>query len=71
MKNNKFDQFYTNPRICEQIVNQLNSLFDLTKFQFIEPAAGTGNFIDALYKIGVDIAKVKAYDIDPKSNSKF
>lgn len=71
MKNNIFDQFYTNPRICERIVKEINNLFDLTKFYFIEPAAGTGNFIDALYKIGIDIEKVKAYDIDPKSNSKI
>lgn len=70
MKNNIFDQFYTNPNTCEVLVKQINSFFDLSKFHFIEPAAGTGNFIDALYKIGVDVhERVYAYDIEPKSNN--
>lgn len=69
MKNNKLDQFYTNPKITDEIVNKLAGFFDLENYNFIEPAAGTGNFIDSLHKIGIEVeSKCLAFDIEPKNN---
>ncbi|AAT27581.1 type II DNA methylase [[Mycoplasma] mobile] len=75
MKNNKLDQFYTNPKIVDSLLKIVFDLFyslrnDQSQYTFIEPSAGSGNFIDGLYKLGVDIKKnVRAFDIDPKNNS--
>lgn len=69
---NKLDQFYTNPKITDYLVHVIHKLFILKDYTFIEPSAGTGNFIDSLYKIGVDVENyVKAYDLEPKSNSQI
>ena len=59
MKNNDLDQFYTNPKVVDSLLDKLFSLFyslqlDPNQYQFIEPSAGTGNFIDGLYKKGVN-----------------
>lgn len=74
MKNNDLDQFYTNPKVVDSLLDKLFGLFyslqlDPNQYQFIEPSAGTGNFIDGLYKKGVNIENnVLAYDLDPKNN---
>lgn len=71
---NKLDQFYTNPKIVDELLNDLFSCFYSLRltpqnYFFVEPSAGTGNFIDGLYKIGIDINnQVFAIDIDPKNN---
>ncbi len=63
----KLDQFYTNPFISDKLVliikNLLPSQF---KKNFLEPSAGTGNFINSIKKAGVIDKKITAYDIDPK-----
>ncbi|WP_322912892.1 hypothetical protein [Mycoplasmopsis felis] len=70
MKNNKLDKFYTNPKVSDYLIKKLNNMFDLKRYKIFEPAAGTGNFIDSLYKLGIDInSSVFAYDIEPKNNS--
>lgn len=70
MKNNELDQFYTNPKISDYIVKKIDNMFSLKKFNIFEPSAGTGNFIDSLYKIGIDIQnQCFAFDIEPKNNS--
>ncbi|AXE60960.1 SAM-dependent methyltransferase [[Mycoplasma] phocae] len=69
--NNKLDQFYTNPLICNHLVEVVKKLIpNQLDHEILEPSAGTGNFIDAL----IDIAKVKrrhiiAYDIEPKADN--
>ncbi|WAM03698.1 hypothetical protein ONA22_01465 [Mycoplasmopsis cynos] len=51
MKNNKLDQFYTNPKVTDYLVKKIHSMFNLEQYKIFEPLAGTGNFIDSLYKI--------------------
>lgn len=69
MKNNLLDQFYTNPKVCDYLVKKIDNMFDLQKFTIFEPSAGTGNFIDSLSKIGVDIQnRCLAFDIEPKNH---
>ncbi|MEI2462215.1 hypothetical protein RRG54_02450 [Mycoplasmopsis felis] len=50
MKNNKLDQFYTNPKVSDYLSKKLNNMFELKRYKIFEPAEGTGNFIDSLYK---------------------
>lgn len=70
MKENKLDQFYTNPITSDYIIRIVSNMFEgfITK-QFIEPSAGCGNFINSLIKKGVNKDKIIAYDIEPKDST--
>ncbi|MGL4647258.1 MAG: hypothetical protein ACRCVI_00845 [Mycoplasmoidaceae bacterium] len=37
--------------------------------KFLEPSAGTGNFLVSLNKFGVDYKRIEGYDLDPKHES--
>lgn len=68
MKGNSLDQFYTNPIVANEIVKKFLSLLpEERNNNFVEPSAGTGNFIEALIKNGVPTNKITAFDIDPKN----
>lgn len=67
------DKFYTLQDECERIVYQLynKGFFDGID-TIIEPAAGSGNFVEALWKLIADKKlniEVYAYDIEPKHTS--
>ncbi|WP_051675985.1 hypothetical protein [Ureaplasma canigenitalium] len=67
MKKNNLDQFYTNPRIADYLVKKIDEMFQLEQFTIFEPAAGTGNFIRAFEKRGIDITRqCVAFDLEPK-----
>jgi len=67
--NNNLDQFYTNPLVSDEFVEETLKFFKNIKINnFLEPSAGSGNFIDSLIKQGISIKKIKAYDIEPKIN---
>ena len=70
MKNN-LDQFYTNPKICNYLVKIIKELFPFSfhKFNYIEPSAGCGNFLDALNKF--KIKDIQAFDISPKADQRI
>lgn len=64
------DQFYTNPIISDELCQELllflrgkNVQFDY----FIEPSAGTGNFIHSMQKNGFH--RYKAFDLEPKNRN--
>ena len=57
----KLDQFYTNPEAVDLCWKKLNEYADLRDFRFIEPSAGTGEWLRVLPP-----DKTEAYDIDPK-----
>ncbi len=68
MKDNNLDQFYTNPLVADELVEILHQLFPSAKnMKFLEPSAGTGNFIDALVKSGIKRSSIKAFDLEPKA----
>lgn len=72
MKNNEFDMFYTNPKVSDYIVEKIFSFFPSIKSKiFLEPSAGTGNFINSLIKNNIPLNKIKAYDINPQSKFKI
>ena len=70
-KNNKLDQFYTNSKVSDHFVKvikrELKEIVEKNNCTFIEPSAGTGNFIKSLIKYHIDCKKIKAYDLDPKN----
>lgn len=76
MKINTLDQFYTNPKICKELIKEFLDMFysirtNLNEYTFIEPSAGTGNFVDAIQVNNVNTNKILAFDLEPKNNSKI
>jgi len=73
-KKSVFDQFYTNPLTAKKITSifleKIKEL-DYQKITFIEPSAGTGNFLEAIREISKNNSfiskKILAFDIEPKS----
>lgn len=58
------EQFYTPPAIAQQVIKNVSKrLGDLSSFTLLEPAGGTGAFIDAAIAGG--ISQVLSYDIEP------
>lgn len=69
MSNNSLDKFYTNPIITDYIINIVRDKFeDFDKKIFIEPCAGSGNFVNSLLKVGIKKQNILAYDIEPHNN---
>jgi hypothetical protein len=72
---NNFDQFYTNPLTAKKIISifteKLKEL-NYQKINFLEPSAGTGNFLEAIREISKNNSfiskKTLAFDIEPKSD---
>jgi len=62
------EQYYTLPEIADLCYKILTTSLesDLIEFNFLEPAAGTGEFIEALKRAGVPKRRIQAWDIEPK-----
>ena len=67
----KLDKFYTKRGVSSTCVNHLCKL--MTNFNlnihdavFVEPSAGDGTFIDALYSHDINREHIVSYDIEPK-----
>lgn len=59
------EQFYTPTALAEKlIVDALNVVEDPWDYEWIEPAGGTGNFIEPVKSRGL---RFKSWDIEPKS----
>ena len=59
------EQFYTPTALAEElIVDVLNVVEDAWDYEWIEPAGGTGNFIEPVKSRGL---RFKSWDIEPKS----
>lgn len=79
MKNNNLDQFYTNPKVCKELVNDFFNMFysiktNLNQYTFIEPSAGSGNFIDAILSYSynnqsINKEQILGFDLEPKKNN--
>lgn len=66
----EMDKFYTNPDVVDEVINVLMGLFkkhdmDINEFNFIEPSAGSGAFIEGLNR-NIKNANIRAYDIEPE-----
>lgn len=75
VKENNFDQFYTNPLTAKKLTSiftQEVKKLGYQKINFLEPAAGTGNFLEVIHEISKKnpfiSKKILAFDIEPKSD---
>lgn len=69
-KADKYFQFYTEPsiaRYCIDILSDKLKTLNYNNFKFLEPSAGTGNFIDAAEQKYAD-CEIVSIDIDPYDN---
>ena len=63
------DQYYTNPKICDLIIRKIFSFFPNVKNScFLEPSAGSGNFVNSLIKMNISKKNIIALDIEPFEN---
>lgn len=60
------EQYYTNPEVVDQCLAEVSKAVDLSNCHIIEPAGGTGEFIEGLLRLGIDPDKIESYDISPK-----
>lgn len=61
----QLDQFYSSPNAVKQTLKVLQQNFNLDKAIFIEPSAGSGNFISGI-KENFPNNKWLAFDLEPK-----
>src|SRR3954463_2036796 len=73
-ENNSLDQFYTNPLTAKKLTGIfLEKIKELgyQKINFLEPSAGTGNFLETIREVAKNNSliskKTLAFDIEPKS----
>ncbi len=67
MQDRKRDAFFTDKIVAEGCLLEVQKIIpNFTDFNFLEPSAGSGNFITALNKLGIKKDKILAYDIFPK-----
>ena len=57
---NNLDQYYTNPKIAQELFSKIKAKIDLNSFVLFEPSAGNGAFSDLF------LTKFVAIDIDPR-----
>jgi predicted RNA methylase len=58
------EQYYTPAATADQILDNVKSLLgDVEQFPLIEPAGGTGNFIESALRVG--FSTILSYDIEP------
>ena len=60
------EQYYTPVDTASQCVNILRGLVETSGKTWLEPAGGTGAFLDAIRSSGVDDNKIVSFDIEPK-----
>ena len=75
VKENNFDQFYTNPLTAKKLTSIFTEevkKLGYQKINFLEPSAGTGNFLEAIRETSKNNSfiskKTLAFDIEPKSD---
>lgn len=60
------EQYYTSPDAVKDCLEQVLLHIDLENRKILEPAGGTGAFIDGFLKLGVFPDNIISYDIEPK-----
>lgn len=60
------EQYYTNPNVVDLCLEEVQKHIDLEDKIILEPAGGTGEFIEGFRRIGISDAHVVSYDIEPK-----
>ena len=60
------EQYYTVPKVVDLCISEVSKVVDLKGMQIIEPAGGTGEFIDGLIRAGVKSENIISFDLDPR-----
>lgn len=60
------EQYYTNANVVDLCLQEVQKHLDLTDKIVLEPAGGTGEFIEGFRRIGIPDDKIISYDIEPK-----
>lgn len=60
------EQYYTRPEVVELCIREVQKLVDLNNKIILEPAGGTGEFIEGFRKAGIKDENILSYDIEPK-----
>lgn len=60
------EQYYTPPETAEHCFNVMLGKVSDDERMWLEPAGGTGSFIDAMVNGGIPPEKIVSYDIEPK-----
>jgi len=60
------EQYYTNADVVDLCIEEVKKHVSLDGKTILEPAGGTGEFIEGLIRAGVNKEKIISYDIEPK-----
>lgn len=60
------DQYYTPDYLAVEYAKKFLEFIGDEPGNIIEPSAGTGAFVKALYQLGIDPERIFAYDLEPK-----
>lgn len=60
------EQYYTNSETADFCVKEVLKIISLKERKILEPAGGTGEFIEALIRNGVSEDSIISFDIEPK-----
>ena len=60
------EQYYTTPEVVDICLDYLSSFINLENSRLLEPAGGTGEFIEGLKRRGIPETNIESYDIEPK-----
>jgi hypothetical protein len=60
------EQYYTRPEVVEICIKEVQKVVNLDGRIILEPAGGTGEFIEGFRKAGIKDENILSYDIEPK-----
>lgn len=60
------EQYYTSPEVVDICLKEVKKVVDLGLAHIIEPAGGTGEFIEGFLRNGISSDRIESYDIEPK-----
>jgi hypothetical protein len=60
------EQYYTTPEVVDICLKEVQKHIDLKDRIVLEPAGGTGEFIEGFRRIGIKDENIVSYDIQPK-----
>ena len=59
------EQYYTTPEVVDLCMSRVKAVVGIKDQVFLEPAGGTGEFIEGFRRAGIDTDKIVSYDIEP------
>jgi hypothetical protein len=60
------EQYYTDSDVADQCLKEVEKHIDLKNKVLLEPCGGTGEFIEAMLRLGLNKNQIISYDIQPK-----